>query len=58
MPVEQLLQQLKTESEMNPKKSSAVATWPSSQPLPLPEAAQPPAAAQPPPAPTAPVKKQ
>ena len=60
MPVEQLLQQLKTESEMNPKKSTAVATWPSSQPLTLPEAAQPPAAAQPPPgpAPTAPVKKQ
>jgi pilus assembly protein CpaC len=62
MPVEQLLQQLKTESEMNLKKGSTVATWPGSQPYPAPtqmqtpETAQPPAA--PPPAtPAAPVKK-
>jgi pilus assembly protein CpaC len=61
MPVEQLLQQLKTESEMNPKKGSALATWPGSQPLPLPEAAQQSPAPTPPPAPTpapaAPAKK-
>jgi pilus assembly protein CpaC len=58
MPVEQLLQQLKTENEMSLKKNRNEAGWPGSQPLNLPEAAQPPAMAPPPPTPAAPAKKQ
>jgi len=57
MPVEQLLQQLKTESEMSLKKNRNDAGWPGSQPLNLPEAAQPPAM-PPQPVPAAPAKKQ
>jgi pilus assembly protein CpaC len=61
MPVEQLLLQLKTESEMSLKKTRNDAGWPGSQPLNLPEASQPPALAPPAapaPAPAAPAKKQ
>jgi pilus assembly protein CpaC len=56
MPVEQLMQQLKTESEMSLKKNRNEAGWPGSQLLNLPEASQPPAMAPPPP-PSAPAKK-
>jgi pilus assembly protein CpaC len=60
IPVEQLLQQLKTEGEMSLRKGGTVAGWPGSQPYPnpmqSPEGAQP-QAAPPAPAPIAPVKK-
>lgn len=36
MPVEQLLQQMKTESEMKLQRSGSVSTWPGAQPLPMP----------------------
>ena len=45
IPVEQLMQQLKTESEMKLKQGKDLTTWPSSQPLPMPGSEQPPAAA-------------
>jgi pilus assembly protein CpaC len=57
MPVEQLMQQLKTESEMSLKKNRNEAGWPGSQPLNLPEASQLPTM-PPPPSPAAPAKKQ
>jgi hypothetical protein len=57
MPVEQLMQQLKTEGEMSLKKNRNDAGWPGSQMLNLPEASQPPAMAPPQP-PAAPAKKQ
>lgn len=61
VPVEQLLQQLKTESEMKLKQGQQLTTWPTSQPLPLgdqPSSQQPPAAQPPAAVPPAPVKKQ
>lgn len=63
IPVEQLLQQLKTESDMNLKQRQNLSTWPGAQPIPLTESPQPPSAPAPPPAaspaaPAAPVKKQ
>lgn len=39
--VEQLVQQLKTESEMKLKQGKDLTTWPSSQPLPMPGSEQP-----------------
>jgi pilus assembly protein CpaC len=53
IPVEQLLQQLKTETTMQLRQRKELATWPSSQPIPMPGAGQP-AAAPSAPAPSAP----
>jgi pilus assembly protein CpaC len=47
MPVEQLMQQLKTEGEMKLKQDKEIATWPSSQPLPMPGPPQTPPPAAP-----------
>jgi pilus assembly protein CpaC len=47
IPVEQLLRQMRTENEMQLRQNKDTASWPSSQPLPMPGAGQPVASALP-----------